>query len=68
MSDLNGPLPDMTDIMSTYISPPDVHHVVPLNYKGGWEEWAVCVLREEGGRSGNDGFQLIISLSLLLQN
>lgn len=58
----------MTDIMSTYISPPDVHHMVPLNYKGGWEEWAACVFREEGGRSGNDGFQLIISLSSLYQN
>ena len=39
-----------------------------LNYKGGWEEWAACVFREEGGRSGNDGFQLIISLSSLYQN
>lgn len=50
MRDLNGPLPDMTDIMSTYISPLDVHHMVPLNYKGGWEEWAPVYSgrREEG--------------------
>lgn len=30
----------------------DIHHMAPLNYKGGWEEWVGCVLGEEVGKEG----------------